>query len=100
MSRLPGAQKALLKTVRECGQSLLEQGKSGNGPDIRGLAAIPNPVLVVWGREDKMVPAAHAEVAAKEVPQATIKLFDQCGHAPMWEHPQDFNALLLDFLRD
>ncbi len=99
MSSLPGAQKALLKTVRECGKSMLDQGKSGR-PDIRRLATFPNPVLVVWGRQDKLVPVTHAEIAAKEVPRAIIRLFDRCGHAPMWEHPEEFNALLLDFLRD
>jgi len=43
---------------------------------------------------------ANAEVAAQKVPNATVKLIDHCGHLPMFEHPQEFNALLLDFLRD
>ena len=100
MSCLPGAQKAFLKILRGCGNPLVGQDESVCGPNIRGLATITNPVLVVWGRQDKVLPVAHAEVAARNLPNVTVKLFDKCGHAPMFEHPQDFNALLLEFLSD
>lgn len=63
-------------------------------------ATFTKPVLVVWGRQDKLLPVAHADVAAKNLPNATVKLFDDCGHSPVLEYPQEFNALLLEFLRD
>lgn len=100
MSSLPGAQKAFLKTLRSDGVLWSGIPKSLYGPHLEGLAGFENPVLVVWGREDKLIPVAHAEVAAKTVPNVTVKIFDSCGHVPMFEYPQEFNTLLLDFLSD
>ncbi|MBN1139451.1 MAG: alpha/beta fold hydrolase [Anaerolineae bacterium] len=97
MASLPGAQKAFLRTLRANGNPF-GQSASMVGPNMRGLAAIKNPVLVVWGREDPVVPVAHAEVAAKGLADVRVHIFDQCGHNPMLEHTEAFNSLLLDFL--
>jgi 4,5:9,10-diseco-3-hydroxy-5,9,17-trioxoandrosta-1(10),2-diene-4-oate hydrolase len=100
MSCLPGAQKAFLRTLRDNGRPLRGISRSFYQPNIKGLSSFSNPVLVVWGREDKIIPVAHTEVAAQAMAHATIKLFDHCGHVPMFEYPEEFNALLLDFLKD
>jgi 4,5:9,10-diseco-3-hydroxy-5,9,17-trioxoandrosta-1(10),2-diene-4-oate hydrolase len=64
------------------------------------LPSITAPVLVVWGRQDPTIPAAHAEVAAKGLPNVRVQIFDKCGHVPMLEKADAFNALLLEFLGD
>jgi 4,5:9,10-diseco-3-hydroxy-5,9,17-trioxoandrosta-1(10),2-diene-4-oate hydrolase len=99
MASLPGAQQAFLKTLRANG-SLFGQVKSNYGPNVYGLPSIKKPVLVIWGQQDQVVPVAHADVAAKNIPNVRMHLLDKCGHAPMLEHPQVFNELLLEFLRD
>ena len=56
------------------------------------------PVLVVWGRQDAVLPMTSAADAQEVMPQAQIQLIDQCGHLPMIERPGEFLAALLPFL--
>lgn len=56
------------------------------------------PVLVVWGREDAVLPVAHAAAAHALLPHAEVVLIDGCGHLPMAERTEEFLAALLPFL--
>ncbi len=62
------------------------------------LPAITAPVLIVWGRQDRTIPVSHAYRAAQRLPSAEVVIYDECGHLPMYEKPDDFNRDLLDFL--
>ena len=62
------------------------------------LAAYRGPVLVVWGRQDAVLPVAHAAAAQALLPQAEVVLIDRCGHVPMAECPTEFLAALEPFL--
>ena len=99
MSLLPGMQKSFLRTLRANG-NLFGQRKSMVEPNVQGLPSLAKPVLVVWGRQDQVIPVAHAEVAAKGLPDVRVQIFDDCGHLPMLEHTQSFNELLLEFLEN
>ena len=100
MASLPGAQRSFLKTLRGCGGFLSGQSKTMYGPNLDGLGSIDVPVLVVWGREDKVIPVGHAEVIAAAGKNVRVEVFDGCGHTPMLERPEAFNELLLEFLAD
>ena len=97
MSTLPGAQQSVLKALRT---NVNFWGQIDNSPDIRAITSITNPVLVIWGRQDNLIPAAHAEIAAEGFPNVRVQIIDNCGHFPMLEHASEFDRLLLDFLRD
>ncbi|MCL7455503.1 MAG: alpha/beta fold hydrolase, partial [Anaerolineae bacterium] len=97
MALLPGAQQALLKMLR-WGFNLFGPYERYYRPILRFLPSINKPTLIVWGRQDQWIPVAHAQVAAQGLPNARVHIFDNCGHAPMLEKTQQFNALLLDFL--
>lgn len=56
------------------------------------------PVLVIWGRQDAVLPVAAAADARDVLPQAQIQLIDDCGHLPMIERPDEFLGALLPFL--
>ena len=99
MSLLPNMQKSFLKVLRANG-NLFGQSKSMYVPNTQGLPSITKPVLVVWGRQDQIVPVAHAEIAAEYLPNVSVQIFDNCGHFPMLEHTIHFNKLLLNFLND
>jgi pimeloyl-ACP methyl ester carboxylesterase len=63
------------------------------------LPEIEIPVLIVWGREDMLVPVADAFRYAELIgPNARVEIFDDTGHVPMLERPSRFNALLRAFL--
>lgn len=57
------------------------------------------PTLLVWGREDAITPPDVAETFRQHITQSQLYFIEQCGHAPMMEHPETFDRLLLDFLR-
>lgn len=97
MVSLPGMQQCFLRILRANG-NLFGQFESMYGPNVRGLATITNPVLIVWGRQDRIMPVMHAKVATEGLPNVRLQIFDNCGHIPMLENTQAFNELLLEFL--
>jgi pimeloyl-ACP methyl ester carboxylesterase len=52
----------------------------------------------VWGRQDPIIPVAHAIRAAQVIPNAELCVFEQCGHMPLWEYPDQFVEKVLGFL--
>jgi pimeloyl-ACP methyl ester carboxylesterase len=59
------------------------------------LAEWKGPTLLVWGREDKYIPIAALENARRVFPQASVKVFERCGHCPPVEYPEEVARLLL-----
>jgi pimeloyl-ACP methyl ester carboxylesterase len=65
------------------------------------LARIEVPVLIVWGRNDMLVPRGDAREYEDLIgPNARRVMFDDTGHVPMVERPNAFNALVADFLAE
>lgn len=62
------------------------------------LASIHAPTLIVWGRDDELLPASDGEKFRAGIAGAKLVVFDQCGHVPQIEKAADFNKVLLDFL--
>jgi pimeloyl-ACP methyl ester carboxylesterase len=63
------------------------------------LPEIEIPVLIVWGRNDLLVPVADATRYADLIGEnARVEIFEDTGHTPMLERPTRFNALLRGFL--
>jgi pimeloyl-ACP methyl ester carboxylesterase len=56
------------------------------------------PALVVWGREDFVLPLRHLADVHATLPQAQIALIEHCGHMPQAERPEEFLAATLPFL--
>lgn len=56
------------------------------------------PTLLLWGAEDKTVPLAVGEAAARLLPGARLVVLQKAAHTAYYERPDDFNAVLLDFL--
>jgi 4,5:9,10-diseco-3-hydroxy-5,9,17-trioxoandrosta-1(10),2-diene-4-oate hydrolase len=58
------------------------------------------PTLLVWGREDRVIPLDGALLALKYIPKAQLHVFGGCGHWAQLERFAEFNRLALDFLTD
>jgi pyruvate dehydrogenase E2 component (dihydrolipoamide acetyltransferase) len=84
--RLDGVSEAL----GALGGSLFGDGRQKALPGAK-LGATGKPVLVVWGAQDRIIPAAHA---ANAPAGATVKVFDDAGHMSQMEKANDVNALL------
>lgn len=58
---------------------------------------LPNmnvPACLIWGRNDTITPPEVAGEFQTLLPDAELFWIDKCGHAPMMEHPQEFNTIL------
>jgi pimeloyl-ACP methyl ester carboxylesterase len=64
------------------------------------LPRVANRTLIVWGREDRIVPVECGEQWRRLLPNATLSVLDRCGHLPPLEQPERFARLVLDFLGD
>jgi 2-hydroxy-6-oxonona-2,4-dienedioate hydrolase len=62
------------------------------------LPTLDAPCLFLWGKYDQITPVEPWEEAVKHMKDARLAVFDDCGHAPMWEKPDEFNGELLAFL--
>lgn len=64
------------------------------------LKHITAPTLIVFGKEDNVVPVQDGHIAAQEIPNSDLVLFDQCGHFPVYEYPDAFIEAVRNFLLD
>lgn len=62
------------------------------------LQKITTPTLVVWGREDKILPLEDGRHLAAQIPRARIVIIESSGHMSPVEQPRDFLTTLEDFL--
>ena len=56
------------------------------------------PTLLVWGREDRLVPAVYADEFTRRIPGARVQMIDSAGHAPHLEQTTPVVRVLRDFL--
>ncbi|WP_067794799.1 4,5:9,10-diseco-3-hydroxy-5,9,17-trioxoandrosta-1(10),2-diene-4-oate hydrolase [Nocardia beijingensis] len=64
----------------------------------RDAYKLRQPVLLIWGREDRVNPLDGALVATKLIPRAQLHVFGSCGHWAQLEKFHEFNRLAIDFL--
>ncbi|BEH16061.1 alpha/beta fold hydrolase [Marinobacter shengliensis] len=74
---------------------------TGFEPDFRdAITRIEAPVLVVWGKLDRVIDYRNADVFVDAIPNARKVLLDDIGHAPMVETPAESARLFREFLAD
>jgi pimeloyl-ACP methyl ester carboxylesterase len=56
--------------------------------------------LLIWGRNDVLVPVEVGERFQKTISGSKLVLIDHCGHVPQIEKPSEFNKALTDFLAE
>jgi len=57
------------------------------------------PTLLIWGNNDTITPPFVAKEFNKLIPNSELHFIDKCGHAPMMEVPDEFNAILHGFIK-
>jgi 3-oxoadipate enol-lactonase len=73
-------------------------------PDYRGsthemLSKLDVPVLFIVGEHDMITPPDMIESAAAQVEGAEYRMIPGAGHSVYYERPDDFNAIVLEFIR-
>jgi pimeloyl-ACP methyl ester carboxylesterase len=90
----PGARDAFLQTL---GAIVGPSGQRVGAADRLYLAE-NIPVLVIWGRLDRIIPVSHAEAAHRMVRGSRLEIFDHAGHFPQLDEPERFVDVLTDFI--
>jgi pimeloyl-ACP methyl ester carboxylesterase len=67
-------------------------------PEAEELRALGTPTLIVHGDRDRFFPIAVPTALYALLPDAELCILPQTGHFPPVEHPDWFNAIVLDFL--
>jgi pimeloyl-ACP methyl ester carboxylesterase len=62
------------------------------------LAEVELPSLIVWGRNDRIVPSPDALEYGRLLGNSSTVIFDKTGHVPQAERPVRFNRVLETFL--
>ena len=63
------------------------------------LKTIDKPCLLIWGREDQVVPLKIGERLASDLPQSKLVVLDRTGHLLPEEKPETVSQLIKDFLK-
>jgi pimeloyl-ACP methyl ester carboxylesterase len=66
----------------------------------KDLPNMNTPACLIWGKNDSVTPPEVAEDFEKLLPDAKLFWIDKCGHAPMMEHPDEFNIILEGWLKE
>ncbi len=64
------------------------------------LGGIKQPTLIIWGKQDGLLPLADGEKFDRDIPTSDLVVFDKCGHAPQVEKAAEFNKAVLEFLNN
>ena len=62
------------------------------------LPKMKTPTAIIWGKQDTVTPPNVAEEFYELLPNSDLYWIDKCGHAPMMEHPDEFNTILQKWL--
>jgi pimeloyl-ACP methyl ester carboxylesterase len=58
------------------------------------LPKMKTPTCIIWGENDQVTPPDVADLFNELLPDSELFWMKKCGHAPMMEHPEEFNEIL------
>ena len=87
-----GFHHALLSTLRHMNMNDME--------DVYYRVGLrKTPVLLFWGRQDRVLPFANSRKALKAIPTAALRAIDKAGHNLNYENPEAVNTHLINFFQ-
>ncbi|MEN3971050.1 alpha/beta hydrolase [Sphingomicrobium sp. XHP0235] len=66
------------------------------GPMQKGPSRNAGPLVIGWGRKDRLCLPRQASRAMEAFPEARLHWFARSGHFPMWDQPEETIQLILD----
>lgn len=64
------------------------------------LGSLQMPTLIIWGKEDHLIPLATGVSLHEQIPQSVLEIFDGCGHLAPGQCASRIGPRLVDFLQD
>ncbi len=88
------ARRAFLNTVR----SVIDINGQRVSAEDRLYLAGDVPTMIIWGKNDRIIPLEHAYRAKEMLPDSRLEIFDDAGHFPFNDHPDRFVDVMRDFI--
>ncbi|WBA43412.1 alpha/beta fold hydrolase [Hymenobacter canadensis] len=76
-------------------EELLDQLAHGEKQQAAPKGSISEPLVIGWGRQDRVCLPSQAKLALAKFPDARLYWFDNCGHFPQWDQPAETIKLIL-----
>lgn len=92
----PAARRAFVTIIR----GVIDWGGQRIDATRRLHLAEEVPTMVVWGDADLIIPIGHGRRAAADLPVDRFEVFEDAGHFPHLERPDDFLRVLDEFMHD
>lgn len=87
-------------TARRAVRELLESATMDDAPEPEALTALKMPILLVWGRSERLLPETHFEYFSRHLPKhAVIERPDGFGHCPHFDAPRVLARRIVTFAR-
>jgi 3-oxoadipate enol-lactonase len=94
-----GRMRAMAEANSPKGIAAAQRGMADRLDSAYLLGAIDFPVLIIVGSDDKLTPVREAESMRELIPHARLHVIEGAGHLSNLERPDEFNALLVEFIR-
>jgi pimeloyl-ACP methyl ester carboxylesterase len=65
----------------------------------RRIHRVTAPTLLLWGKDDRLVPPIYADEFTKRLPSARLETIDGAGHAPHVEQPEAVARIVKEFAK-
>ena len=91
------------KALRAMCIGMSNRPNSAKGPSIiEKIQNLPNrpPILLIWGKQDKLIPIFLARKLIKLHPWLKLTIVNEAGHCPHDELPKDFNQIVMKWLKN
>lgn len=69
----------------------------GGARRLEGLKGVGCPVLLLWGRQDRVIAVGQAQRFLADLPHARLVELEDCGHTAMFDQPEQIAKRILEF---
>jgi 3-oxoadipate enol-lactonase len=82
-------------------KAIVNLSKASMNHDLKDrVSEITAPTLILAGEEDILIPLRYARILREKIKNSTLVTLKNCGHAPPIEKPDEFNRIVMNFLKD
>ena len=85
-----GYKRAIVSTLRHF-------NLSNQATEFKKAGRHPRPVMVFWGRADRIVPYEHSAKVLAAMPRSTLFSLTDAGHVLQYKNHEAINPVLVDF---
>ena len=85
---------------REIFADMIATRERMSGPEYKALVdeKVEMPALIMWGKEDRVLDVSAVEAFKQIIPQAAVTIYDEVGHVPMLEIPEESAMTVTAFI--